>query len=85
MPTVELLLHGLNQRWPHLFALNFGGVPRAAKRFHQINGCGHLLAEQLRCQAFVSEQRGLRGNHIEVGGDAANVTVVGEVERAATG
>jgi len=41
-----------------------------------------FAGEQLRSQAFVSEQRGLSSNHIEVGGDAANVTVVGEVKRA---
>ena len=81
--TARLLLDRLHQRRPHLFTLNFRGIPAATQRLHQVNGSGHLLAKQLCRQAFVIEQRGLRRNDIQVGGNSANIAAVGDVERAA--
>src|SRR4029077_17932432 len=78
--AMELLLNGLNQRRPHTLVANFRGVPAAAQSLHQENGSGHLLTEQLRYQALVTQKCGLCGNHIEVCGDAADVAIVGDVE-----
>ena len=67
-----------------LLALDLAGIPTAAEGFYQVYGADHLLAEQLGLQALAGEQRGLRRDHVEVGGDAPDVAVVGDGQVAAS-
>ncbi len=48
----------------------------------RVNFGHHLLAQQLRRQSLVAQQRRLRGDHVEVAGDAADIAVVGDLQRA---
>ena len=67
----------------NLLVLDFTGIPAAAEGFDQIDGADHLLSKQLRLQTFAGEQSCLRGNNVKVTSDSADVTIVGNRERAA--
>ena len=65
-----------------LFVLDLRRVPASAQRFDQRNLGHHLLAQQLRRQPLIGQQRALRGDHVEVGCDSADIAIVGDFERA---
>src|SRR5260370_6636507 len=79
----DLLLQNLPRLRMNLFVVNLARVPSAAKGLHQKDRTDHLLAEQLCCQALVIQQAGLGGNYVEISGDAANVSVIGDGQGAA--
>src|SRR5580704_19763643 len=60
--------------------LDLAGIPATAEGFHKINRADHLLAEQLRLQAFAGQQSGLCSDDVKVAGDSADIAIVGDGE-----
>src|SRR5271157_3811676 len=77
-----LLLNGLDGFGMDLLVLDLRGVPASAERLDQVNRRNHLLAEELRRQPLVGQQRQLCGDDIEVARDSADVAVVGKLQSA---
>ena len=52
-------------------------VPAAAEGFEELDAARHLLLAKIERSALIGEERGLRGDHVEVGIDVGTVTGVG--------
>ena len=58
-PDEFLLLDRLDRLGMDLLVLNLRGIPASAQRFDQVHRCDHLLAEELRRQPLIGQQRRL--------------------------
>jgi len=62
-----------------------GGIPAPADGLNQLHARHNLLNAQIHRDLLVAEQRGLRGNHVEIRIDAEAVAVCGEVQTSLRG
>src|SRR5258708_17083022 len=67
----------------NLLVFELPRIPTTAESLYQIDRVDHLLAEQLRLQPFAGEEGGLRSNNVEISGDSADVTIIGDRQGAA--
>src|SRR5271157_772350 len=77
-----LLLNRLDCLGMDLLVLDLRSVPASAERLDQVNRRNHLLAEELRRQPLVGQQRQLCGDDVQVARDSADVAVVGKLQSA---
>src|SRR5271157_4405911 len=77
-----LLLNRLDCLGMDLLVLDLRSVPASAERLDQVDRRDHLLAEELRRQPLVGQQRQLCGDAVEVARDSADVAVVGNLQSA---